>query len=168
MAPRGGVTTLTSRGDDPDSPRGDVVWRRRYHNRRVTVEVLRHERVSIGLWRRRVRIAVDGTPACFASSVVVAQTRTAIDQMDKKGGLGQLFSALGGKQDFSLLEVAKDDATFSRVYTLANAHLVCHIEEVMPLNLFEDDFFTASSRWHPEVLESGDVDLLDAAVGGAW
>ena len=56
------------------------------------------------------------------------------------GGLGQLFSELGGKQEFSLLEVARAEATFSRVYVLSNAHLVCHIEEVMPLNLFEDAF----------------------------
>ena len=40
----------------------------------------------------------------------------------------------------ALLEVARADTTFSRVYVLSNAHLVCHIEEVMPLNLFEDAF----------------------------
>ena len=85
-------------------------------------------------------------PACVARSSVVARTRTAIEEASKGGGLGQLFSELGGKQEFSLLEVARAETTFSRVYVLSNAHLVCHIEEVMPLNLFEDAFL-AGPAW---------------------
>ena len=111
-----------------------------YHNERVTIRVLSHERESLGLWRRRVVLELADRPACVARSSVVARTRTAIEEASKGGGLGQLFSELGGKQEFSLLEVARADTTFSRVYVLSNAHLVCHIEEVMPLNLFEDAF----------------------------
>ena len=111
-----------------------------YHNERVTIRVLSHERESAGLWRRRVVLELADRPACVARSSVVARTRTAIEEASKGGGLGQLFSELGGKQEFSLLEVARAEATFSRVYVLSNAHLVCHIEEVMPLNLFEDAF----------------------------
>ena len=111
-----------------------------YHNERVTIRVLSHERESLGLWRRRVVLELADRPACVARSSVVARTRTAIEEASKGGGLGQLFSELGGKQEFSLLEVARAEATFSRVYVLSNAHLVCHIEEVMPLNLFEDAF----------------------------
>ena len=113
-----------------------------YHNERVTIRVLSHERESLGLWRRRVVLELADRPACVARSSVVARTRTAIEEASKGGGLGQLFSELGGKQEFSLLEVARAEATFSRVYVLSNAHLVCHIEEVMPLNLFEDAFLT--------------------------
>ena len=111
-----------------------------YHNERVTIRVLSHERESLGLWRRRVVLELADRPACVARSSVVARTRTAIEEASKGGGLGQLFSELGGKQEFSLLEVARAETTFSRVYVLSNAHLVCHIEEVMPLNLFEDAF----------------------------
>ena len=113
-----------------------------YHNERVTIRVLSHERESLGLWRRRVVLELADRPACVARSSVVARTRTAIEEASKGGGLGQLFSELGGKQEFSLLEVARADTTFSRVYVLSNAHLVCHIEEVMPLNLFEDAFLS--------------------------
>ena len=117
-----------------------------YHNERVTIRVLSHERESLGLWRRRVVLELADRPACVARSSVVARTRTAIEEASKGGGLGQLFSELGGKQEFSLLEVARAEATFSRVYVLSNAHLVCHIEEVMPLNLFEDAFL-AGPAW---------------------
>ena len=122
-----------------------------YHNRAVTVTVLRNERVKIGLWRRRVLIAVDGTPACVAASVVTAVTREAIELADGGGvGIGQIFAELGGKQSFSLLEVSKNATTFSRTYTLANAHIMCHVEEVLPLNLFDDDFFARAPDWHPD------------------
>ncbi|KAH8060055.1 hypothetical protein JL722_5012 [Aureococcus anophagefferens] len=57
---------------------------------------------------------------------------------------------LGGKQSFSLLEVSKNATTFSRTYTLANAHIMCHVEEVLPLNLFDDDFFARAPDWHPD------------------
>ena len=119
-----------------------------YHNERVTIRVLSHERESLGLWRRRVVLELADRPACVARSSVVARTRTAIEEASKGGGLGQLFSELGGKQEFSLLEVARAEATFSRVYVLSNAHLVCHIEEVMPLNLFEDAFLDGPA-WDP-------------------
>ena len=46
------------------------------------------------------------------------------------------------------MEVARAETTFSRVYVLSNAHLVCHIEEVMPLNLFEDAFLSGPA-WDP-------------------
>ncbi|KAH8044733.1 hypothetical protein JL720_16999 [Aureococcus anophagefferens] len=122
-----------------------------HHNRAVTVTVLRNERVKIGLWRRRVLIAVDGTPACVAASVVTAVTREAIELADGGGvGIGQIFAELGGKQSFSLLEVSKNATTFSRTYTLANAHIMCHVEEVLPLNLFDDDFFGRAPDWHPD------------------
>ena len=122
-----------------------------YHNRKVSVTVLVNERVKIGLWRRHVVIAVDGTPACVASSVVTAVTREAIELADRGGmGIGQIFAELGGKQAFSLLEVGKNATTFSRTYTLANTHLMCHIEEVLPLNVFDDDFFESPRTWHPD------------------
>ena len=130
-----------------------------YHNERVTIRVLSHERESLGLWRRRVVLELADRPACVARSSVVARTRTAIEEASKGGGLGQLFSELGGKQEFSLLEVARADATFSRVYVLSNAHLVCHIEEVMPLNLFEDAFL-AGPAWDPTGV------FLDGERGG--
>ena len=130
-----------------------------YHNERVTIRVLSHERESLGLWRRRVVLELADRPACVARSSVVARTRTAIEEASKGGGLGQLFSELGGKQEFSLLEVARADATFSRVYVLSNAHLVCHIEEVMPLNLFEDAFLDGPA-WDPTGV------FLDGERGG--
>ena len=130
-----------------------------YHNERVTIRVLSHERESLGLWRRRVVLELADRPACVARSSVVARTRTAIEEASKGGGLGQLFSELGGKQEFSLLEVARAEATFSRVYVLSNAHLVCHIEEVMPLNLFEEAFLSGPA-WDPT-----DV-FLDGERGG--
>ena len=130
-----------------------------YHNERVTIRVLSHERESLGLWRRRVVLELADRPACVARSSVVARTRTAIEEASKGGGLGQLFSELGGKQEFSLLEVARAEATFSRVYVLSNAHLVCHIEEVMPLNLFEDAFL-AGPAWDPSGV------FLDGERGG--
>ena len=119
-----------------------------WHNERVTIRVLSHERESLGLWRRRVILEIGGRAACVARSSVVAQTRTAIEAAAAGGGLGQLFSRLGGKQEFSLLEVAKSETTFSRVYVLSNEHLVCHIEEVMPRNLFEENFL-AAAPWEP-------------------
>ena len=91
-------------------------------------------------------------PACVANSIVVGQTRTANEAMESGGGIGQIFTQLGGKQQFSLLEVARQRETFSRVYTLSNEHIVCHIEEVMPRNLFEDTFFAADAGWHPDRL----------------
>ena len=130
-----------------------------YHNERVTIRVLSHERESLGLWRRRVVLELADRPACVARSSVVARTRTAIEEASKGGGLGQLFSELGGKQEFSLLEVARAEATFSRVYVLSNAHLVCHIEEVMPLNLFEDAFLEGPA-WDPTGV------FLDGERGG--
>ncbi|CAH0365442.1 unnamed protein product [Pelagomonas calceolata] len=130
-----------------------------YHNERVTIRVLSHERESLGLWRRRVVLELADRPACVARSSVVARTRTAIEEASKGGGLGQLFSELGGKQEFSLLEVARAEATFSRVYVLSNAHLVCHIEEVMPLNLFEDAFLDGPA-WDPTGV------FLDGERGG--
>ena len=130
-----------------------------YHNERVTIRVLSHERESLGLWRRRVVLELADRPACVARSSVVARTRTAIEEASKGGGLGQLFSELGGKQEFSLLEVARAEATFSRVYVLSNAHLVCHIEEVMPLNLFEDAFLSGPA-WDPTGV------FLDGERGG--
>ena len=130
-----------------------------YHNERVTIRVLSHERESLGLWRRRVVLELADRPACVARSSVVARTRTAIEEASKGGGLGQLLSELGGKQEFSLLEVARAEATFSRVYVLSNAHLVCHIEEVMPLNLFEDAFL-AGPAWDPTGV------FLDGERGG--
>lgn len=130
-----------------------------YHNERVTIRVLSHERESLGLWRRRVVLELADRPACVARSSVVARTRTAIEEASKGGGLGQLFSELGGKQEFSLLEVARAETTFSRVYVLSNAHLVCHIEEVMPLNLFEDAFLDGPA-WDPTGV------FLDGERGG--
>ena len=130
-----------------------------YHNERVTIRVLSHERESLGLWRRRVVLELADRPACVARSSVVARTRTAIEEASKGGGLGQLFSELGGKQEFSLLEVARAEATFSRVYVLSNAQLVCHIEEVMPLNLFEDAFLEGPA-WDPTGV------FLDGERGG--
>ena len=130
-----------------------------YHNERVTIRVLSHERESLGLWRRRVVLELADRPACVARSSVVARTRTAIEEASKGGGLGQLFSELGGKQEFSLLEVARAETTFSRVYVLSNAHLVCHIEEVMPLNLFEDAFLEGPA-WDPTGV------FLDGERGG--
>ncbi len=130
-----------------------------YHNERVTIRVLSHERESLGLWRRRVVLELADRPACVARSSVVARTRTAIEEASKGGGLGQLFSELGGKQEFSLLEVARAESTFSRVYVLSNAHLVCHIEEVMPLNLFEDAFLEGPA-WDPTGV------FLDGERGG--
>ena len=130
-----------------------------YHNERVTIRVLSHERESLGLWRRRVVLELADRPACVARSSVVARTRTAIEEASKGGGLGQLFSELGGKQEFSLLEVARAETTFSRVYVLSNAHLVCHIEEVMPLNLFEDAFLEGAA-WDPTGV------FLDGERGG--
>ena len=127
-----------------------------YHNERVTIRVLSHERESLGLWRRRVVLELADRPACVARSSVVARTRTAIEEASKGGGLGQLFSELGGKQEFSLLEVARAEATFSRVYVLSNAHLVCHIEEVMPLNLFEDAFLDGPAWDAASVFSEGE------------
>ena len=63
-----------------------------YHNERVTIRVLSHERESLGLWRRRVVLELADRPACVARSSVVARTRTAIEKAQQGGGLGQLFS----------------------------------------------------------------------------
>lgn len=129
-----------------------------YHDKKVTVEVLENERVKIGLWRRHVRISVDGRAACIASSVVTARTRLAIEMADSGGlGIAQIFTELGGRQDFALLEVSKNAATFARTYTLDNPHIMCHIEEVFPNNLFDDDFFTAPPLWHPSAMPTDDA-----------
>ena len=66
-----------------------------YHNERVTIRVLSHERESLGLWRRRVVLELADRPACVARSSVVARTRTAIEEASKGGGLGQLFLGIG-------------------------------------------------------------------------
>ena len=122
-----------------------------YHDAPVAVEVLAHERVRLGLWRRRVRLAVAGRVACVASSTVTARTRRAIELADGGAPIGQLFAELGGRRAFALLEVGRTAAAFSRTYTLSNAHLVCHIEEVLPATVFDADFVTRdAAAWHPD------------------
>jgi len=91
--------------------------------------------------------------------MVVAQTRAANEALEAGGGIGQIFSQLGSARQFSLLEIAKQPETFSRVYTLSNDQLVCHIEEVMPANLFEESFFAGAPRWHPEICAEVDLDF---------
>ena len=104
-----------------------------YHNERVTIRVLSHERESLGLWRRRVVLELADRPACVARSSVVARTRTAIEEASKGGGLGQLFG-IGRQAGVLAPGSRKGRGNVARVYVLSNAHLVCHIEEVMPLN----------------------------------
>ena len=73
-----------------------------YHNERVTIRVLSHEaRIIRTCGGGAVVLELADRPACVARSSVVARTRTAIEERNKGGGLGQLFSELGGKQEFS-------------------------------------------------------------------
>lgn len=122
-----------------------------YHDAPVVVEVLAHDRVSIGLWRRKVRLAVGANCACVASSTVTATTREAIELAERGFSIGAIFAELGGRRSFSLLAVGKTDAAFSRTYTLSNAHVVCHIEEVLPRSVFDAAFPAAApGDWHPD------------------
>ena len=83
------------------------------HERPETLQqrraVQRNQRAHLLVPRRLLR-----RRRVVARSSVVARTRTAIEEASKGGGLGQLFSELGGKQEFSLLEVARAEAEVRR------------------------------------------------------
>ncbi|KAJ8604335.1 hypothetical protein CTAYLR_002509 [Chrysophaeum taylorii] len=111
-----------------------------YHNRPVQIRVIRNEKVGPGLYERAVVLSCRERPCCVAQSVVA--TQPAASELVDSGaiGIGQLFERLGELPKFSLIEVAKNERTISRVYTLASAHVACYIEEVMPLDLFDEGF----------------------------
>ena len=112
-----------------------------YHNARVTVKVVRSERLRAGLYEREVVLTLENRrPCALASSVVTAFTLEAQRLIDDGTGLGQIFTTLGELPQFRLLEVGRGARTFRRVYTLSSPNVMCHIEETMPANLFDTDF----------------------------
>jgi len=116
------------------------------------VRVLRNVRVRPGLYEREVVLEVGAQriACCVASSVITVLSREAYALVDSGAvGIAQLFETLGELPKFALVEVAKNDpaeGTFRRIYTLSSAHVVCQIEEIMPADLFDDDFLLPRRR----------------------
>ena len=112
-----------------------------FFNKPVSVTVVKNLGIRGGLYEREVIIEVGRKACCVASSVVICLSPAANRLIESgKVGIGQLFYTLEELPKFSLIDVAKTDKTFKRVYTLASPQVVCHIEETMPIGLFEPGF----------------------------
>lgn len=97
-------------------------------------------------YEREVIIGIGERVCCFASSVVTSLSSDAYTLVESGTiGIGQLFVKLGELPHFSLIEVGKDDLSFRRIYTLASKSVVCYIEEVMPITLFDEDFLVKTN-----------------------
>lgn len=102
-----------------------------FFNQAVSVTVIKNLRIRAGLYEREVVISIGAKPCCVASSIVICLSPESKRLVDSASvGIGQLFGRLEELPKFSLIEVAKNDISFRRVYTLSSAQVVCHIEEV--------------------------------------
>lgn len=115
-----------------------------YHNQVVSVTVLKNERVQLGLREREVVHSIGLKPCCVASTLVTATTPNAARLLDSKQSIADVFHSLQEIPTFRLIDVSSDNATFSRIFTLASSQIVCQIEEVFPANVFSPDFLKAT------------------------
>lgn len=115
-----------------------------YHNQVVSVTVLKNERVQLGLREREVVHSIGLKPCCVASTLVTATTPNAARLLDSKQSIADVFHSLQEIPTFCLIDVSSDNATFSRIFTLASSQIVCQVEEVFPANIFSPDFLKAT------------------------
>ncbi|KAJ2398667.1 hypothetical protein GGI23_003108 [Coemansia sp. RSA 2559] len=123
-----------------------------YYNLPVSVEVLLNE--PEGSWRpddsklpiryyRDINLICNRTIVCSAQSTVDLLTTKAADLVVSKGvGIGQLFRYMNVLPTFSLLEaqLSDSDTSFSRVYELRSADVVCTITERFPDGMLSPDY----------------------------
>ncbi|KAJ1663122.1 hypothetical protein IW140_005327 [Coemansia sp. RSA 1813] len=123
-----------------------------YYNLPVSVEVLYNE--SEGNWRpedsklpiryyRNINLICNRTIVCSAQSTVDLLTTKAADLVVSQGvGIGQLFRYMNVLPTFSLLEahLSDSDSSFSRVYELRSADVVCTITENFPDGMLSPDY----------------------------